>query len=143
MFQIKPEAVFKLEQLLWKLVGWWPGSARRRLWLPHPVVEVRPAKHFLTIFVIVRNEAPYIDEWIEFHRMMGVSHFFIYDNGSSDDTVDRLSSYVDAGLVTVVRWADFLKGWEGVAGTGGRIQKLGHAALPCQFWPSHRVDGVY
>lgn len=129
MFQIKPEAVFKLEQLLWKLAGLWPGSARRRLWLPHPVVEVRPAKHFLTIFVIVRNEARYIDEWIEFHRMMGVSHFFIYDNGSSDDTVDRLASYVDSGLVTVVRWADFLKGWEGVAGTGGRIQKL--AMLHC------------
>lgn len=87
---------------------------------------------------MVRNEAPYMAEWIEFHRMMGVNHFFIYDNGSNDGTVELLSSYVDDGLVTLVNWADFLKGWEGVAGTNGRTQKL--AMLHCIANFGHLVE---
>ena len=39
----------------------------------------------LSLTLIVKNEAFYIKEWIEFHRMIGVTHFYIYDNESSDD----------------------------------------------------------
>ncbi|WP_337660200.1 glycosyltransferase family 92 protein [Anderseniella sp. Alg231-50] len=129
MFSIKPETLFKLEQRCWQLAGMWRAAAKRRLWLPQPVAQPGSAEHYLCVFAIVRNESPYIGEWIEFHRMMGVSHFFIYDNGSNDGTAEQLSPYVKEGLVTVVNWADFLKGWEGVAGSKGRSQKL--AMLHC------------
>lgn len=129
MFSLKPETLFKLEQQFWRLAGLWPGAAKRRLWLSQPVAKGGATKHFLAVCIMVRNEGPYIEEWIEFHRMMGVDHFFIYDNGSNDGTVELLSSYVDEGLVTLVEWADFLNGWEGVAGTNGRTQKL--AMLHC------------
>lgn len=129
MFSIKPETLFKLEQQSWRLAGVWPGAAKRRLWLSRPVAATESTKHYLAVFAIVRNEGPYLKEWIEFHRMMGVSQFFIYDNGSNDGTVDLLSPYVNEGLITLVNWADFLKGWEGVAGTSGRTQKL--AMLHC------------
>jgi hypothetical protein len=119
MFSIKPETLFKLEQQSWRLAGVWPGAAKRRLWLSRPVAEADSTKHYLAVFAIVRNEGAYIKEWFEFHRMMGVNHFFIYDNGSIDGTADQLSPYVNEGLVTLVNWADFLKGWEGVAGTSG------------------------
>ncbi len=129
MFSMQPETLFKLEQQSWRLAGLWPGAAKRRLWLSKPVMPADSTQHYLTMFAIVRNEGVYLGEWIEFHRMMGVSHFFIYDNGSNDGTADLLSPYVNEGLITLVKWADFLEGWEGVAGTSGRTQKL--AMLHC------------
>lgn len=129
MFSMNPETLYQLEQQSWRLAGMWPGAAKRRLWLSRPVVEAGSSSHYLTVFVIVRNESAYLKEWLEFHRMIGVSHFFIYDNGSSDGTADLLAPYVKEGRVTLVNWADFLKGWEGVAGTNGRSQKL--AMLHC------------
>ncbi|MEM9471328.1 MAG: glycosyltransferase family 92 protein [Pseudomonadota bacterium] len=138
MFWLNPETSFKLEQQFWRLAGLWPGAAKRRLWLSQPVAKASARKQFLAVCIMVRNEGPYIAEWIEFHLMMGVNHFYIYDNGSNDGTVELLSSYVDDGLVTIVNWADFLKGWEGVAGTNGRTQKL--AMLHCVANFGHRAE---
>lgn len=53
----------------------------------------------LSITAIVRNEAD-IEEWIEYHLMAGVEHFYIYDNESTDDLKTRLQKYIDKGLVT-------------------------------------------
>ena len=44
-------------------------------------------KAALAICVIVRDEAPYLAEWIEFHRLVGVERFFLYDDRSEDDTL--------------------------------------------------------
>ncbi len=33
---------------------------------------------------IAKNEGPYIREWIEYHRQVGVQKFLIYDNESTD-----------------------------------------------------------
>lgn len=35
---------------------------------------------------IIRDEGRYLVEWIEYSRMIGVDHFFLYDHGSVDDT---------------------------------------------------------
>ena len=32
----------------------------------------------------VRNEAPYIQEWLEFHLLVGATKFVIYDDKSTD-----------------------------------------------------------
>jgi hypothetical protein len=45
----------------------------------------------LSICAIVRNEAPYITEWIAFHRLVGVSQFYIYDDRSDDETMQILN----------------------------------------------------
>ncbi|MBQ6975183.1 MAG: glycosyltransferase family 2 protein [Selenomonadaceae bacterium] len=39
----------------------------------------------LVVVTIVRDEAPYIKEWIDYHLLAGVNHFLIYDNESSDN----------------------------------------------------------
>lgn len=49
----------------------------------------------LGITVIVKNEAPYIKEWIEFHKLAGVGKFFIYDNDSTDNLKEVLQPYID------------------------------------------------
>ena len=43
------------------------------------------------IAAIVKNEAPYLREWIAFHREIGVTDFFIADNGSTDGTEELLT----------------------------------------------------
>nr|WP_314582329.1 glycosyltransferase family 92 protein [uncultured Pseudomonas sp.] len=53
---------------------------------------------------IVKNESSYLDEWILYHTGIGIDHFFIYDNFSSDDTYEVLSPYIQGGLITLIHW---------------------------------------
>jgi|HubBroStandDraft_1064217.scaffolds.fasta_scaffold55935_1 hypothetical protein len=55
----------------------------------------------LAVCAIIRNEAPYLREWIEFHRIVGVERFFLYEHGSNDDWRSILGAYVAAGIVEV------------------------------------------
>ena len=56
----------------------------------------------LAITAVIKNEAPYIREWIEYHRIVGVDHFYIYDNGSTDDIRNVLEPYIRQGIVELV-----------------------------------------
>ncbi len=56
-------------------------------------------KVYLSVVAILFNEAPYVKEWIEYHRMLGVERFYIYDNGSTDNVKDILKPYMDKGIV--------------------------------------------
>ncbi len=56
----------------------------------------------LTAVIGIKNEAPYLAQWIEFHVMQGFDHFFIYDNASTDNFLEILGPYIGAGLVTVI-----------------------------------------
>lgn len=58
----------------------------------------------LALVMIIRNEARYIREWIEYHRLVGVSHFYIYDNESDDGLRELLQEYVDEDIVTYTYW---------------------------------------
>ena len=39
----------------------------------------------LAICAILKNEAKNLGEWVAFHRSVGVGHFYLYDNGSTDN----------------------------------------------------------
>lgn len=64
---------------------------RRRKW---PVT--------LAIGAIFRDEAPYLDEWVTFHRGQGVERFYLYDNESADAPESALAAHCD--VVTVIPW---------------------------------------
>ena len=55
----------------------------------------------LAICALFRDEAPYLEEWIEYHRLIGVDHFFLYNNHSSDKWKKVLQPYVGMGIVTL------------------------------------------
>jgi len=59
---------------------------------------------YLSICAVYRDEAPYLREWVEFHRLVGVERFFLYDNRSADDHRDVLAPYVAEGTVVVHDW---------------------------------------
>jgi hypothetical protein len=50
-------------------------------------------RHWLAVCTIVRNEARYMKEWIENHLLEGVTMFFIYDNGSTDNLREILKPF--------------------------------------------------
>lgn len=58
----------------------------------------------LGIVTMFRDEAPYLVEWIEYHLLAGVSRFWLYDNGSSDDGAGKLAPYVARGVVELTPW---------------------------------------
>jgi len=56
------------------------------------------------LFTIVKNEAPYIEEWIAHHRASGCTHIFVADNGSDDGCRERLQALQESKLC---RFIDF------------------------------------
>lgn len=58
----------------------------------------------LAVCTIIRNEAKYIEEWLEYHLYFGIKKFYIYDNESSDNIKDILIPYVKDGIVEYKYW---------------------------------------
>jgi len=55
--------------------------------------------HYLTICAVFQNEAQWLKEWIEYHLVVGVDHFVLYDHHSTDEYLAVLQPYVDQGIV--------------------------------------------
>jgi len=53
----------------------------------------------LAVAAIFKNEAPYILEWVAWHRCLGANAFFIADNESTDGTTEILAALAKAGIV--------------------------------------------
>lgn len=58
----------------------------------------------LVACTMLRNEAAYVREWIVYHLLVGVEHFYLYDNDSTDNTAEVLAPFVAKGVVTYRRW---------------------------------------
>lgn len=56
-------------------------------------------KYDLAIVVIIKNEGPYIKEWLEYYRLLGVKKFYIFDNESTDNTLKILKPYIENKIV--------------------------------------------
>ena len=56
----------------------------------------------LAFVSIMKNEGHYIKEWLDYHLLAGVNHFYIYDNDSTDNMKEILQPYIDAGIVTYI-----------------------------------------
>ncbi len=71
----------------------------RLIKIPHA-----PKKYNATICAIFKNEGRYLQEWIEYHHLMGIDHFYLYNNFSSDNYLEVLQPYINAGIVTLTDW---------------------------------------
>lgn len=58
----------------------------------------------LAMVAIIHNEAPFLKEWIEYHRLLGVQHFVIYNNFSTDHYHKVLEPYLEAGIIELIEW---------------------------------------
>jgi len=51
----------------------------------------------------MKNEERHIQDWIYFHALAGVKHFILYDNGSTDRTVELGSNFPDLNI-SIIPW---------------------------------------
>lgn len=70
-------------------------------------------RHGLAVVAIAKNEGRYAREWAAFHVSAGVRHFYIYDNGSSDNTRAELMSALPPAALTIIPWNQkfYFAGW--------------------------------
>ena len=66
--------------------------------------EAEPTVYTLGVCAVIRDEALYLEEWILFHELVGVQHFFLMDDGSTEGTRAVLAPFISRGLVTYFDW---------------------------------------
>lgn len=74
------------------------GATPRRI----PLANLRSQKSAETDIAVVttmKNEGPFILEWIAYHRMIGIEKFIVYTNDCNDGTDDLLRLLASKGVV--------------------------------------------
>jgi len=61
-------------------------------------------KHELAACAIFQNEDRFLKEWLDFHLVVGVQHFYLFNNLSSDNYRAILDPYIQAGIVELIDW---------------------------------------
>lgn len=103
------------------------GSDAKKLTIDPP--EPRAGRHGVAIAACVKNEAGYIEEWVRFHRAVGIRHFYIYDNGSTDDTCALLRSLLNEDTLTIIPWAGRMRDTATSTILNGQVIVFAHAIL--------------
>jgi hypothetical protein len=60
---------------------------------------------YLSTLTLIKNEADYLLEWIEYHLLVGVERFFLVDNDSHDNTTRVIEPYIALDLVRLRTYA--------------------------------------
>jgi len=95
-----------------------------------------PDRSGLALVVIVKNEAAHIGEWARFHLRAGVSHVYVYDNGSTDTTLVEMVAAIGVQHVTVIPWDQKLR--DGITGAEIHNQVLAYAHAVRNFGAAYR-----
>lgn len=56
----------------------------------------------ICLAAILRDEEPFLDEWLVYHKMIGIDHFFLYDDAPELPLQKLLQPHAD--YVTVIPW---------------------------------------
>lgn len=64
------------------------------------IVDKNLFPYELAVVAILKNEGHYLKEWLDYHLLAGVDHFYLYDNDSTDNYQEIIAPYIKAGLVT-------------------------------------------
>lgn len=56
---------------------------------------------YLSLCMNFKNESPYLKEWIDYHLNIGIEHFYLFDNDSTDEYLKILEPYRNKKLVTL------------------------------------------
>ena len=58
--------------------------------------------HYLSVLAIFKNETMNLKVWLDHYIWQGVEHFYLIDNGSTDNPMKILQEYIDKGYITYV-----------------------------------------
>jgi len=73
-------------------------------------LQAQEKKFYLSIVAMFQNEAPYLKEWIEYHKILGVEHFYLFNNLSKDNYMPVLKPYIEKGEVELFDWPYKIEG---------------------------------
>lgn len=71
--------------------------------------EDKGHRYHISVCAIFQNEALYFKEWIEYNRLIGVEHFYLFNNDSTDNYLEVLQPYIQEGVVEVIDWPSLHK----------------------------------
>ncbi len=57
--------------------------------------------YYLSVLLIFKNEEMIIKEWVEHYLWQGVEHFYLIDNGSDDNYLEKIKTFIDNGYITL------------------------------------------
>lgn len=60
----------------------------------YTIPNKKRAETYISIAAIYKNE-PDIVEWIEYHKLIRIERFYLYDNGSTDNSKELLKKYIE------------------------------------------------
>jgi len=88
----------------------------------------KPYKYQLSITSMFQDEGVLLKEWIEFHKLVGVEHFYLYNNLSTDNYKEILAPYIKAGEVTLIDWPHKVDNWMPLQLSTNRdcVERFGH-----------------
>ncbi|MBR4790984.1 MAG: glycosyltransferase family 92 protein [Treponema sp.] len=61
-------------------------------------------KYYVSICAIFKDEGNYLKEWIEYYKLIGTDHIFLYNNFSTDNYKEILQKYIDNNFITFIDW---------------------------------------
>lgn len=64
----------------------------------------RILKYDVSLCLIFKDEGKFLKEWLDYHLTIGVDHFYLYDNNSTDNFMSVVRPYIERGLVTLIDW---------------------------------------
>lgn len=102
MYRFSVPVISKTENVSWV----YEANKRRKYSKNYDPLLYDEAKipYTLALFSLFQHEAPYLKEWIEYHLLLGVEHFYLYNNLSNDNYFEVLEPYITRGIVTLVHW---------------------------------------
>ena len=112
----------------------WEGYIHRKK-VNLPDTDILPANSFyrLGLVAIFRGEDDYLVEWIEFHKLMGVDHFILYDNGLEKSSQLLLKPYIEKNMVTHIPFPDIMGLKDGTHADTLSIQQMAYADFIKRF----------
>lgn len=67
-------------------------------------INKKTKKYNCSICAIFKNEAPFLKEWMEYHLLIGIDHFYLYNNFSDDNYNEILLPYIEKGVIDLIDW---------------------------------------
>lgn len=61
-------------------------------------------RYRISLCGMFKNEGRFLKEWVEYYKMIGVDHLYMYNNNSEDNYLEILQPYIDDEFVTLVDW---------------------------------------
>ena len=69
----------------------------------------RPSSHIkkqynFSVCALLGGEMGYLREWIEYHQLIGVDHFYLYDDGKNPEVEEILKHFIKKRVVSLIPW---------------------------------------